>query len=233
MGIAKYKYIGLGMYMIKEKTLILGDLHIGSDTNLASSGALSPLLGLTEVKETIDHILSKVDVKKIMLLGDIANNFGPLSYQETKGIRDLMVWLKEKAEVIVIKGNHDTFVEKLLENLNIALKEHLTIDKFLFCHGDKILEEKDSKIIVIGHEHPAIKISNGIRSEKFKCIIETEYENKKLIVLPSANKLTMGTAINAEKLLSPYLKKMDPKKTKIFVVEDMNILNFGTLKDLS
>ncbi len=235
------KLIGPSLFIENENCLVLGDLHIGSDTRLSSSGALSPILGLTEIKETITSILEKISnknknqkIKKIILLGDICNNFGYPNYSETKGIVELFKFLKNITnKIILIKGNHDQFIENILKELDIKQVNELIINKILFCHGDKIINANtEIETIIIGHEHPAISINNGIRTEKFKCFIKSKYEKSDLWVLPSLNKLTIGTDILKEKLISPYITDKALKKSKIYIVEEMQVYDFGLLNNL-
>lgn len=222
--------------LIDEKVLVFGDLHIGSDSNLAASGALSPLIGLTEIRETMQDIFVYCkSLEKIILLGDLANNFGNPSFTEVREIRKLLDWLKSRAELIVIKGNHDRFIEKILLDLEVEFLESYQYEDYFFTHGDKIVDIHpglDVKILVIGHEHPGIKISNGIRTEKFKCVLESIYEGMKLIVLPSVNQLSIGTDLLNYELLSPYLTEEVLENAHVYVVSELEVLDFGRLRDL-
>lgn len=225
------QFIGTGLYDTKDNILILGDLHIGSDEHLSQSGAFSPVIGLTEIKESIEYILSQVKPTKIILLGDLAVSFKPLTYIETSEIRKVLEFLKKHCEnIILIKGNHDMFIEKLISSMKIPFVEKHEEEDYACVHGDKIIPTK-KKTIIIGHEHPAIAITNDIRTEKFKCFIKTTFEDKKLFVLPSVNKLHIGTNILNEKLLSPYLTENTMSNASIFVLENNAILPFGKLKD--
>jgi len=99
-------------------------------------------------------------------------------------------------------------IELLLASAFLSLKivEHLKLGDVLICHGNKIVKEK-AKIIIIGHEHPAVSLQEGARVERFKCFLRGSFERKKLIVMPSFNLLSEGSDVIREKKLSPYLKK--------------------------
>jgi len=223
------KYIGPALEIKEIEALVLGDLHIDSDKS-QSINNLSPLIGLTNLEETISDIIEKSSAKKIILLGDISNNFGPITYSEKKGIIDFLEWLNSKLQVILIKGNHDNFIAKYLPKNMLFLDEYEE-SGYYFCHGDILKHNSNSHTIIIGHEHPAIVISNGIRSEKYKCIIETEIFGKKLVVLPSPNQYNIGTNILREKTLSPFLNREVLQKSKIVVVQGINNLDFGSIKN--
>ena len=85
------------------------------------------------------------------------------------------------------------------------------------------------KTIIIGHEHPAVVITDGVKREKYKCFLRGTYKKKELIVLPSFNFVSMGTDVLHGKLLSPLLTNIE--KFEVFAVED-KIYPMGKVKDL-
>jgi putative SbcD/Mre11-related phosphoesterase len=86
--------------------------------------------------------------------------------------------------------------------------------------------------IIIGHEHPAVSLVSGSRTERYKCFLKGKFSRKDLIVTPSCNMLIEGTDILKEKLLSPILKNVDLKNFEAYIVED-KIYDFGKVKDLN
>ena len=229
------KFIGPTLYLEKENALITGDLHIGLDHSISELGTLNPVIGLTEIKEKFLKIINKINKKLnyIILLGDIANFFKPPSHKEIELIKEFLNLFKDKTkELIIIKGNHDKFIQKNVQDINLNLIENFELEDYSFQHGDKIIPTT-KKNIIIGHEHPAITLNNGIRTEKFKCIIISKYKQQKLIVLPSFNNLTLGTDISKEKLISPYLSTKIVNESEIKVVDELKIYDFGKLKNLN
>ena len=137
----------------------------------------------------------------------------------------------KKAKVVLLKGNHDTILGPIAKKKNLEVKDYYTAGDVFFCHGHKLMDDKikKSKTIIIGHEHPAISIKDDVRMEKYKCFLLGKYKKKDLIVMPSFNFVTEGTDILQEKLLSPFLKKIDDFVA--FVVGD-KIYNFGYIGKL-
>lgn len=216
--------IGPGAFIPEEKTLVLGDLHIGSDYVLASGGAISPLIGLTEIQEIVDQLIKKTNPEKIVLLGDIQVSFGPVSFREKREIKRLLEHIKNNCEeLILIKGNHDKGIASLFD-----FKEEYELHGYFMTHGD-VLKNISTEVhtIFVGHEHPAISITNDIRTEKFKCVIKSAFQGKQLYVLPSVNQLTIGTDVKKEKLLSPYLSEEVMKHAEFIVVEGIHAYQFG------
>ncbi len=107
--------------------------------------------------------------------------------------------------------------------------------KILVTHGHKLpdkrlLGDKSIKTIIIGHEHPAVSISDWPRVELVKCFLKGRYKGKKLIVMPSFNLVSEGTDILKEELLSPFLHQ-NINNFDVYVVED-KVYHFGKVRDL-
>jgi len=227
--------IDLALYLVKEKTLVISDLHIGIEESLNKQGVLIPRSQFNDLLNKLKLILNKVEIKKIVFNGDLKHEFGEISKQEWNNILSLFDFLHDK-EIIIIKGNHDPILKPIANKRNLKLVDKYDIDDITILHGDKILENLN-KTIIIGHEHPAISLKKGIRQEKYSCFLKGKYKNKELIVMPSFNLLTYGTNVLKENLLSPFLNNIE--NFEVFVLEpeeDLNtlseILYFGKIKDI-
>ena len=227
--------IDLALYLIKEKTLIISDLLIGIEESLNKQGILIPRFQFEDFLNKLKLILEKVKVEKIVFNGDLKHEFGEISQQEWYNILKLFDFLQDK-EIIIIKGNHDPILKPIAEKRNLKLVESYNLDDVTILHGDKILLNLN-KVIIMGHEHPAISLKRGRRIERYLCFLKGKYNNKMLIVMPSFNLLTHGSDILKENLLSPYLD--DIESFEVFVVEPSEdlkslskILYFGKIKDI-
>jgi len=207
--------------------LIIGDLHLGYEETLLNQGYLVPLSQLNKTIARLKKIIKKTKPKKIILNGDIKEEFGRITKQEWKETLELIDFLKQSAELIIIKGNHDMIIEPLARKRNIGVRERFDIDDITVTHGDKLLKNL-KKTIVISHEHPAISFKER-PDEKYKCFLLGKYKGHKLVVLPSFNPLVQGSDITNEEFLSPYLK--NAKDLEVFAIQD-KVYKFGKLKDL-
>jgi len=210
-----------------KDNLIIGDLHLGFEESLRGSGFLIPYSQLKKIIERLDKIVKKTKPKRIILNGDIKDEFGRVSNQEWNDILDFIDHFKKKAELIFIKGNHDAILDAIAKKRGIVLKEKLDIDDITILHGDKLVTNL-KKTIIIGHEHPAISFQER-PGEKFKCFITGKYKRHNLIVMPSFNTLLDGSDITNREFLSPYLKNID--NFKVYIVQD-KVYDFGKVKDL-
>jgi putative SbcD/Mre11-related phosphoesterase len=219
--------------------LIIGDLHFGYEESLNRKGVAIPRIQLDSTIKDLNFIIKKIKkLDKVILLGDVRHSFNKISSQEIEGLRKIFELFKikfPKIEIIIIKGNHDNLLRILLnkEKLdNIKLVDYFLEDKILFFHGDiksfKKIEivKKKAEILVIGHFHPSIKLSDGIKVEKYKCFIEGRLDNKKIVIVPSFFPLIEGTNIFENEELESY----KIKDKRLFVISpDQKVLNFGRI----
>ncbi len=220
--------ISMALWFKKEKILVIGDLHLGQEEEYNKKGVFVPRNNFSKTLGELDFVLKKTgQLKKIVLLGDIKHEFGTINNQEWVEVIKIIDFLETKCEkLIIIKGNHDKYINSIAKWKNFKAIEKFEENNYCFCHGDKIIETK-KKIIIIGHEHSAIILSDEYKREKFKCIAKTKYKKKEVIVLPSFGFINIGTDLLNEDLISPYLKKS--KNFEIWVIEEKKNFYFGEM----
>ncbi len=130
----------------------------------------------------------------------------------------------------IIKNN----VKKLkINNEKLINGKNSIGNKILVMHGNKIPNKdllKGISTIIIGHEHPAVSIQEGPRTELFKAYLVGKWKRKNLIVQPSFNLVTEGTDVTKEELLSPFLKQNLGSFDVVIVADKM--YKFGKIRDL-
>ncbi len=226
------KIIAVDLALLIENTLIISDLHIGYEEALNKQGVMIPRLQFPEMYERLEKILEKTKPEKIVINGDLKHEFGTISDQEWRETLKIVDLLKKYGKVVLIRGNHDKVLEPLAEKRELEITDYYVIDDVFICHGDVIPENLDfqkAKTIIIGHEHPAIKLKDKARQEVFKCFLVGKWKDKELIVMPSFNQVTKGTDILQEELLSPFMD--DIKNFEVYVVGD-KIYKFGKVGSL-
>ena len=225
---------GLALFLKQEKALVLADLHLGFEENLHKQGILVPWYQYKEIKQKLLPILEQTKPEKIIINGDLKHEFGRIPKQEWGEVLGMLTFLKQHcSELILLKGNHDNVLGPLAGKKDLEPKSHVLLGKTYICHGHKIPEDLDFQkcsTVLIAHEHPAISISDGVSSEKFKCFLKGKYQKKTLIVQPSHCLVTEGTDVLKEKTLSPFLNR-NLSNFEVWVIADKPRY-FGKLKDL-
>src|SRR3989344_3108695 len=127
--------IDLGLYLIKEKTLILSDLHIGIEESLNRQGILIPRSQFQDLLAKLKLLLNNVQVDKIIFNGDLKHEFGEINKQEWNNILNLFDFLKDK-EIIILKENLLSPFLTDIENFEVYILEPTedlnTLSKILY-----------------------------------------------------------------------------------------------------
>lgn len=233
------------LYLPGQKLLVISDLHLGLEKTMTFKGNYIPQNQLKQMKEEIKDSREQTGAERILVNGDLKNQF-KTSYSENEEVKELANFLNFNFdEVIVIEGNHDTFIESTLEEKGIEIKDYHIEDGILFVHGDRKLEDieienlKDVDTIVIGHEHPAIALKDdiGVR-EKVPALLYGEMDDgRNLVVLPAFSQIANGTSVNEVpegELLSPILKRRADKENMkaVGISREAGILEFPELSYL-
>ncbi len=228
--------VGSALYLKADKTLAIGDVHIGLEEALNKQGMLVPRTQFKEMMKRIERLLRKIDAETVVINGDLKHEFGTISDQEWRETLKFLDKLLDKTKkVILIKGNHDTILGPIARKRGVEIKEYHTTREIYFCHGHKIPNDpafKIAKKVIIGHEHPAVSIRDGTRNELFKCFAKGKWKQKTLVLMPSFNTLTTGTDLLRDMALSPFMKQIKNRKSiEIYIVGDETYY-FGRLKNL-
>lgn len=235
--------IDLALYFKKHKLLAITDLQFGYEEYLNKHGVLVPRFVHKDMLERMERILKQCcalsktqKLHAVLINGDFKHEFGNISETEWRHCVRFLKLLQQYADkIILVRGNHDTMLDPIAKTRGLAVVDHYLLDDILFVHGDKIpdiVQNNAVKTIIIGHEHPAVSISQWPRTEKYKAFLVGTWKRKKLIVLPSFNTATEGTDILKEHLLSPFLQDCDIKNFDVYLVAD-TVYSFGKLKLLS
>ena len=234
----KIRYVGKCLLLEgeKEKVLVVGDLHLGYEEALNRSGVFVSRQMFDEIISDFNAIFGEVGkVDKIIILGDIKHDFGGISRQEWGDVTRFINYIKPfSEEIIIIRGNHDTILEPIVKKIGLKLKDCYIWKEFCFLHGDrnfdKIWEEK-IKWLVVGHGHPAIKLREGSKMEKYKCFLVGKFKGKMVIVVPSFIEYYAGSDPREGEVVLAWDVNFSNFGVKI-VGENLEVLDFGKLRDI-
>ena len=233
--------LDLGVYLVKENTLVISDLHLGYEKELQARGILVPPFQFEEIKARLNLIFAEhPDFKNIVINGDLKHEFGRISNQEWDEILELIDILSLHCEkVVIIKGNHDIILDRITAKRNIQFETiGFSPRKVIFItHGHKIPSDdprlKSASTVIIGNEHPAVSLTDGTITEKYKCFLKGSWKRKTLIVQPSFCLVTEGTDILRGQVISEFLEGLNLNNFEVFVVAAPDeIKYFGKIKNL-
>jgi uncharacterized protein len=239
--IKSYLFFGKTLFFPEKGILAVGDLHLGFEYQLQQSGLIVPERQVQEIKEELEKIFEEIKekgfkIKKIVFIGDIKHSFS-YQWKERNYFKEIMEFLKkyvDEKNIFLIKGNHDTIDYSFSDKL----KDYKIEKEIAFTHGNTLFSEvfdDKIKIIVMGHLHPSILISDkqGIKREKYKCFLIGKFKGKEVIILPSFLATVEGTSVNnIENDYEDYFSIIPKKKLinfEIYVVGDKETYNFGKI----
>jgi hypothetical protein len=230
-----------------DKILVIADLHIGLERELARKGIHVPSQ-LMKLQDRLFGIIEKTNAEHVIILGDIKNEYAGTSWSDLADVPAFFSRLTEKVKVTVVKGNHDGGIEAVVpKNVEVHEPEGFVLGGILFTHGQAWPEKSDlsAKTLVMGHIHPAIEFwSSGARSvepvwirapvnrteleRKFK----TEVALETAVIVPVFNHLAGGAAFNSSgfKPIGPLLSKViDWKNGEAFLLDGTYL---GKIKEI-
>jgi uncharacterized protein len=215
--------------------LIISDLHLGYEQSLNAEGIMVPRFQYPLIIGRLNEIQNRSSSENIVVNGDLKHEFGRITRQEWSETMEFLDYLKENFDdIVLIKGNHDNFTKFIAQKTDLEVEQSFQIGNSLVVHGDKIIEDvsDDVETLIIGHEHPSIRLRGGERVEKIKCYLAGNYEDWNLVVMPSFNFVTEGSDILQEKPLSPYIKEIPGGDLNVYAVENFEVFPFGKIKEI-
>ena len=222
-----------------NKTLVIADLHIGITRELYESGVSLP----SQVKNMVDriHKIKKMTgADELVILGDLKHKVPDTSWQELREIPEFLSSLEFK-KIIIIKGNHDGNIEKMIPgNIKnrVKVRKSLSFNDYLLSHGHR--KANTRKNIVIAHNHPHIRFRDKLGAlytepcwviEKMKIKDKISQKSVDLIIMPAFNELCGATIVNRDKLLGPIAKKIINPKVHLLDGTDLGELKALKIKE--
>jgi len=163
----------------------MADVHLGYGWALRRRGQLGPVgddLVCRKLMETVDEL----DPTSIVFLGDLVHAPKPAP-EERAAVENTVRALAERAEVIVVLGNHDRGLVRDFPSLPATVCRQWEGGGITAVHGDQALPTADH--VVIGHLHPALGVIDHAGASHKMPIFVTGVE---LTLLPAFSPLAAG-----------------------------------------
>lgn len=145
-------------------------MHLGYEGVIAEEeGLFIPKVQFGKEISMLERIVSSQRARRILVNGDIKHEFSETSYHETREVSDLLFFLENNfEEIVLVKGNHDNFIGRITSRHRVRLCDEFETGRFYFLHGHKTptdFAKKRGEIVIIGHEHAAIALRDklGVR----------------------------------------------------------------------
>ena len=187
------------LFLEQERVLAVADLHLGYAWAHRFHGQMMPLQPDC-IQERLLELCASYRPEVIAVLGDVVH--APVPVVEVQNeLLQLVQALQAGCRVDLILGNHDRDLQKVAPR-HVRFHRSIRAGRFLLAHGHEIVPHRDGTII-IGHEHPAISLGDGVRSAKFPCFLLAD----NLIVLPAFSAWAAGSDVRTCPPNSPFLAR--------------------------
>ncbi|HVM45950.1 MAG TPA: metallophosphoesterase [Candidatus Thermoplasmatota archaeon] len=234
------------LHIPDEATVVVGDLHVGLETELRAKGVNLP--SQTErMRARLLTLLHATAARRLVVIGDLKHRIPFSTRQEA---RELPYFFAQfPAHVELVPGNHDVDLEGLL-----AVETHpsdgILVGDVALLHGHTWPSPDIMRVstVVTCHNHPAVMLMDELgHRHKEACWVRAPFrpaarerypalpEDAQLIVMPAFNELTGGTAFNAregEKLLGPLFGNglVDVDAARLWTVDGVDLGTIAALK---
>ena len=202
------------VWLEEWRTLAVADLHLGYAWAHRAEGQLLPVDTREDSTERLLKLLTRYPAQEVVLLGDIVHRAVDVPALHTE-LRWLALTVGERARLRLIGGNHDRKLAATLATAGLVLEvdASATVGPHLLLHGDEpdeavaeshLLERAAAGgRVILGHEHPAIGLSDGVASHvKCPCFVT----GTNFLVLPAFSRWAAGSDIRSYRFMSPYAR---------------------------
>jgi len=220
------------LLVVKERALVVGDLHIGIESKLEEEGVSVENVA-DRMAERLLQLYDKAKAKSIILLGDVKDSISFPTGDEYESIRRFFMRIGG-IEIRIARGNHDAHMERIAKSagLSFTLENEVLLADAALLHGKAWHSEAamSKDYLITAHSHFAIEHDGYLQKAwlvaKVSDAAASKYakfnKSAKLVVMPAFNDLILGSRISERtKNYSPLLKHgiFDWKSAKIYTID--------------
>lgn len=231
----------------EKKYLVVTDIHIGFESSMASNEIF---IGKNStINESIQELSEMIDLENpdsVVLLGDIKSSIKSITRNEWDEVPLFFKKIREKCDVVLIPGNHDSNIQRLVPNdVEMISSTGMVEENILLTHGHTMPSENFSHVdkIIMGHIHPVFFQEDSIMNgQRVWVSIKTEKENIfpnksgeiEITIVPSFNRYFYATHRKQyKKSISPIISKIkEVSKAKIITLDGTIIGNESNIKQV-
>jgi len=154
-------------------TLVIADLHIGYEEELAERGIIVPPQW-GNLRGRMETLVEKYGAKKLVILGDLKHEILRTPRYLREFLRDMDV------EIHLAKGNHDGGIEDMVD-FQVHPPSGFRIGRYGFFHGHSHPSPQvmGSDVVFMGHLHPEVSLPGSTgKGHRMPCLLKTVLTRK-------------------------------------------------------
>jgi len=212
----------------KKNALVVADLHLGIESELAGRGVVLPSQ-VPKVKERLLKLIEREKPERLIFLGDVKHNVPIATWQEWRELPTFFEELAKLVRVEIVPGNHDGDLKGMVPgDVKIRDVGGILLGKSIgLVHGHAwpSPELVKAKLLVSAHNHPAVEFRDKLGARTIepawlRCKLNSSKLPKKLreatgknapelLVMPAFSELVGGAAVNRtvpKELIGPIFR---------------------------
>ncbi len=229
----------------QEKSIIITDIHIGFESSLTSNKIfIGKNSTITETINEISELINVENPDSVILLGDVKSSIKTISKSEWNELPIFFEKIQEKCKVILIPGNHDANIQKLVpEGVSMISSTGMVEENILLTHGHTMPSENFSHVnkIIMGHVHPVFfQEGSVLNGQRVWVSLKTEKQNIfpnqngeiEITIIPSFNKYFYATHKRRyKKSTSPIVERIKNISSARIITLDGTIIGDESIID--
>ena len=216
------------LWLERPRALVISDLHLGYEAAALEKGVSLPRFQKRVMAERLNKLLDRYSPERLVIAGDLKHEFSRNLEQEWREIREVLQLIAAKTTPVLVQGNHDNFLATITSKFDLDLHLKHQVGDFTIAHGHENVAVRGT--LVMGHEHPAVKIRQFAAVVSAPAFVVAE----DLIILPAFSPLALGVDVNEYPKLSPMLAGRDLGQAQVVVIDEKEgLLDFGPAERLA
>lgn len=192
------------LWLESDRVLVVADLHLGYAWAHRHAGQLMPLSMREDTTDRLVELQRDYGPKETVLLGDIVHRTVPVPALEA-ALQDLVKRVSATSKLTFVRGNHDQQLEHLTARCfkDLKLETEARFGHNLLIHGDQVVTTTKVERIIMGHEHPAVWLDDGVATGmKCPCFLVSP----RVVILPAFSRWAAGMEVGRHRFLSPLAR---------------------------
>lgn len=222
------------LYLKNMNSVVIADLHLGYEGVMQSEGVFFPRYQKKVILNRLERILDGLNPKEIIVNGDFKHEFSRNLSQEWGEVKEVLDFLRQRTEVVMIRGNHDNYLKTILSGYDMELHDVCRRKGVILVHGNNEILREGKEMLVLAHEHPSIRVRDEVGAGvRLPCFMFDEANN--ILVLPAFSPLATGTDVvltPREELISPILKSHGCENFRVYAISDSELIDFKKVGEL-
>jgi hypothetical protein len=228
----------------EETALCIGDLHIGIEADMRFRGIVVPSQ-THRMERELKELAEGID--RLIIIGDVKHQVPGTTRQEHIEVpRFFNSLLNFYPRIDLVKGNHDTDIERMLPSrVTVHDQGGMMLGDIGFVHGHSwpALETMAGRLLVMGHNHPAVIFEDGMHHNQVeRCWLRCRFQGsneryphlpEEGIMIPAFNRSLGGGPVNLEgpRMLGPLLANelLDLENGRVYLMDGVYL---GTVSSL-